>query len=76
MAVKKREKRYMTGHEKRLRKMMIDHQVSLSEIAEYEEVSEPAISLRLKSLTPSIVQRFEDIILELSKQRTPEKVAS
>ncbi len=79
MPVKKRErkeKRFMTAQEKRLRQMMLDHEVSQVEIAEVENVSESAIVHRLKSLTPSSVERFEDLIISLSKNRRPQKVAS
>lgn len=76
MAIKQRGKRFMTDQEKRLRKMLIDHRVSLQEIADREDISVSAVSLRLKSLTPEMVDRLEGIILELSKERSPQKAAS
>lgn len=75
MSFKKREKRFMTKQERRVRAMMAEHQVTLSDIAAYEDVTAQAIDQRLKSLTPSMLERFEDIILELSKNRS-RKVAS
>ncbi len=63
----KREKRFMTAQEKRLRQMMIDHQVNQVEIAEHEGVDQSAINYRLKSLTPSSVAHFEKLIINLSK---------
>lgn len=75
MSVKKREKRYMTRQERRLRTMMTKHQVTVSDIAAHEDVTRQAIDNRLKSLTPSMEERIEDIILELSKIRS-RKVAS
>lgn len=71
-----REKRFMTAQEKRLRQMMLEHQVSQVEIAEHEEISEPAVITRLKSLTPSSMAQFEGLIIKLSKQRKSRKVAS
>ena len=77
MAVKKRtkrEKRYMTSEEIRLRKMMLDHEVEQMAIAKHLDVAESAVTYYLRSLTPSRVKQLEDIILELSK--TPQKAAS
>lgn len=70
-----REKRFKTPQEKRLRRMMIEHEVSISDIADYEDITIPAVCLRLKSLTPSSMQRLEDIIIELSIHQSPQKVA-
>lgn len=75
MSVQKREKRFMTAQEKRLRHLMVEHQVSMIEIAEYEEVSDQSvITNRFKNLTPSSLEHYEDLILKLSK--APQKVAS
>lgn len=75
MSVQKREKRFMTAQEKRLRRLMVDHQVSMIEIAEYEDVSDQSvITNRFKNLTPSSLEHYEDLILKLSK--APQKVAS
>ena len=71
----KREKRFITAQEKQIRQMMLDHQVSQVEIAEHEGISEPAVINRLKSLTPSSMSHFENLILKLSKQSTSGKVA-
>jgi predicted DNA-binding protein YlxM (UPF0122 family) len=73
MAVKK-EQRIMTKQEHNLRVMMQRHRVSQSEIADHEDISISAVGMRLKSLTPSMVTHFENLILDLSKSR--QKVAS
>jgi DNA-binding transcriptional regulator LsrR (DeoR family) len=76
MAVKKREKRYMTKQEKELRDLAYEHRVKWVEVAEHEDISEPAISQHLKSLTPSKYKHFKDVILHIAEKRTPTKVAS
>lgn len=79
MAVKTRqrkEKRFMTPQEKRLRKMMMDHEVTQVEIADIENISESAVVHRLRGLTPSSLKRFEDLIISLSKQYNSKKAAS
>lgn len=64
-----REKRYMTEQEKYLRDLMQDNQVSQSEIAEYEGISEQAVNQQLLRLTPSKVKYLEAIILRLSNKK-------
>tara|TARA_R110002049_G_scaffold307489_2_gene508087 strand:- start:254 stop:457 length:204 start_codon:yes stop_codon:yes gene_type:complete len=64
-----REKRYMTEQEKYLRDLMQKNQVSQSEIAEHEGISEQAVNQQLLRLTPSKVEHLKAIIIELSKQK-------
>lgn len=76
MAVKKakRNKRYMSSEEVRLRKMMVQHQVTGRMIANKLDIHEPQVTYTLRSLTPEKVDQLEDVILELSNK--PQKVAS
>lgn len=64
-----REKRYMTEQEKYLRDLMQKNQVSQSEIAEHEGISEQAVNQQLLRLTPSKVEHLKAIIIKLSKQK-------
>ncbi|MCH2451512.1 MAG: winged helix-turn-helix transcriptional regulator [Gracilimonas sp.] len=59
----------MTEQEKYLRDLMQKNQVSQSEIAEHEGISEQAVNQQLLRLTPSKVKHLKAIIIELSKQK-------
>jgi predicted transcriptional regulator len=75
MAITKREKRFMTKQEQHLRIMMQKHCVSQSEIADHEDITLAALALRLKSLTPSMLDHLEGVIMKLSN-RQAQKIAS
>lgn len=66
----------MSAEEIRIRKMITHHQVRHDEIADEMDIPVSSLTYHLKSLTPSKVETIEGIILDLSNQRTPQKVAS
>ncbi|MEX0662737.1 MAG: hypothetical protein WEA58_07560 [Balneolaceae bacterium] len=59
----------MTEQEKHLRDLMQKNQVSQTEIAEHEEITEQAVNQKLLRLTPSRLKYLEAVIIKLSKQK-------
>lgn len=73
---KKREKRFMTPQERRLRRMMVEHDVTQVEIAKEMDIPESNVTYYLRSLTPSKVTRLENLIISLAKAQAQQKAAS
>lgn len=62
--------------EKDVRIAMINHEVTQVDIADYEDVSQPAIANRIKRLTNDKAQAFKQLIKEVAawkQERTPKK---
>lgn len=66
----------MTPQEVQIRKMFLEYNVSVQEVADYFDVTYQAITNRLKSLTPSSKKELEEAIRNLSDKHAHQKVAS
>ncbi len=69
MASNKKEKGTRSKFEKDLLKLMIDHDVDQTDLANFEGVTPQAINNRLKRLNNAKYEAFKKLIVSISKNR-------